>query len=815
MIVTVAAVLCLMVWPFRVFYHETVSEGTADALYYTGNVTMDEIVLQQFMPAQDHLSELAVLCRVEDIHALDRVFVTIYDKNFAIVYQEVPYFYQIEGWGEIRITPDMDMIPGEVYYLGLNVHFESVGTLQAAYADALDLQIKECGALSYASMPCEGMQLVMRFVYTKPFSALRILCCIAGILTASALLYVMITAGVLALKERKQWERVRRVLVLLFFAAVSVFVLVAAWFLCIARMFGGGTADITVYALAVLSILLVAGYACYRSVFDKKERESSNGMAMRWRDYLQMVCFAVLFWAGIRYTDADIQWKQDLAGCWVYLLFGICILLSVKGKSLLHPLAIVWGVVMIPIAMLYSHMNGTDAHQKQIAWCFAAALFVWGLVFLSVLLTYKSQSRQRTCLPIAVCFLLSCVLMIVNRHGKNWPLGMAVTCLLFYLVSYTEAEKQQLMHNFMNGIIVNFLWMWAMCLCFRPYHYHRFNRYPMYFHTVASTGIYLVMVEAVVLARMLVKIKNSGTIWRGPWKEWLLQAVVFGYTALSVARTSLVAIAGLIFMLLVAVAIVYRPRFRKYLFALGAGIGSVILMFPVVYTLTRCVPAVVNRPVQLVGREQFSEAIVEGEKPDSSRYMNVEALFQLWGNRLITPEMSPDKLYSFDAGGMTLAQLGTFASAGDAALSETGESEKNVTLLDNVSNGRFSIYLEYLRHLNWNGHEIMGVVNGDVEAMHAHNSFIQNAYDFGIPAGLLYLGAVFGMFGRSVYLIWRGRDRSEMQFMVLVMLAAFILVSMFEYTANQCLPLGFASFFVLFTMRREKSILSLEDSLEK
>ncbi len=805
-IVTAVAVLCLMVWPFRVFYHEAVSEGRTGQPYYTDDVTMEQIVLQQFTPGGDYLSELAVGCRVTDVHALDRVFVTIYDKEFAIVYQEVPYFTEIEGWGEIRIAPKLDVIPGETYYVGLNVHYESVGRLQAAYAEAGSLQIVECGALSYASAPLEGMQLMMRFVYTKPYSLLRILCTIAVILAAGAALYTGLSAGICLLKKKERWEIARRILAVAFFAAVAAGTLAAAWFLCAERIFGGAAADLTVYALAVLSILLVTGYACYRSLSGTKQ---SHGVTVKfagmgWRDYLQMVCFALLIWAGVRYTDAVIQWEQDLSGCWVYLLFGVCLLLSLPGKSVIHPFTLIWAVIMILLSVMYCHANGADAHEAQISRCLMAGVFVWGIVFLHVLWHWRQQISQRTCLPAAFCFSAFCVLAVINRHGKTWPVFMLVTFLLFYLISYTEEEKQKLMHNYMNGVIFHFLWMWIMCLCFRPYHYYRFNRYPMYFHTVASTGMYLVMVEAVVIVRLFTKIRDSRSLWRGAWKEWLLQAVVLGYTVLSIARTALAAVGGLVLLLLIAAAIVYRPRIRTCLSAIGVGICTVILFLPAVYTLTRCVPAVVNRPVRLGDQEQFGEAVVEGERLDSPRYMNVEALLKLWGNRIGAPEMSEDRLSAAaEAGGMPLTVLGTLASA---------SLEQGGSLLNDVSNGRFGIYREYLSRLNLNGHEQMGISENGVEAMHAHNSFIQIAYDFGIPAGICYIGLMLGMFGRSVYLIWRGRDRSEMQFMALAMLMAFLIVSMFEYTANPCLPMGFASLFVLFTMRRKKSILFPEDS---
>lgn len=395
-IATIAAVLCLMVWPFRVFYHEAVSEGRVDEPYYTDPVTMEEIVLQQFVPGGDHINKLEIGCRVEDVHALDRVFVTIYDKEFAIVYQEVPYFNEIEGWGGIRIVPDLDVIPGEVYYVGLNVHYESVGTLRAAYAEAERMQIGECGALSYASAALEGMQLEMRFVYTKPFSTLRILCCIAGILAVCAAVYTTLSLLILTLKKKQHWDAVRRVSAGVFFAAVAACTLVSAWFLCVARLFGGKTADIVVYGAAVLSILLVTGYACYRSVSGAKGKRIADAdkTGVRWCDYMQMAGFAVMLWAGIRYVDADIQWKQDLAACWIYLLFGVILLFSLRLKSVFHPLTLLWGILMIPASMLFCSQNGADAHEAQIARCLMAAVFVWGILFLHVIRNYREQTRQ-------------------------------------------------------------------------------------------------------------------------------------------------------------------------------------------------------------------------------------------------------------------------------------------------------------------------------------------------------------------------------------------------------------------------------------
>ncbi len=934
---TAAAVLCLMVWPLRTFYHETVSSGKPAELRYTGPVTMEEIVLQQFVPAKEHLSQIRIGCQVEDVHAEDRVFVTIYNAEYDIVYQEVPYFSEIAALGEIVVTPELSVIPGDIYYVGLNVHYESVGTLRAAYADAAQLGIEECGELEYAMTPCEGMQLEISFRYTRPYSGGLIVCCLLGIVLGAFAFYIAAALGKEALQKRGLWGRVRKALLLVFFCALEFAVFAAAWMMCVVRVFGGGAPDIAVYAAASLLAACLVGYACLRTVSGGKTHagvrksggkahaaaQASGGKAragvrksggkahsaaqasggktraaFAWRDYLQSVCFALLIWAGIRYVDADVQWKQDLARNWVFLAFGLSILFTMRIRSVFHGFTLLWGLVLIPGGMLYVHLKGTQEHGAAAAGCLMAAVFVWGIVVIHLLRTVRRQAGQRFCIPLALCWAAMCVLMLCNRHGKQWPVFMAVVFTVFYLIPYTEAQKRRLTENFMRGVVGHFLWMWVMCLLHRPYHRYRFFRYPMYFHTVASTGMYLVLVEAVALILLFFKIKKTGRVWRGAWKEWLLNAVVVSYIVFSMARTAYLAFIGMCLILIIAAAIVYRPPVKKYAAVAGVFASCTLAALPVVYTLTRCVPAVVNDPVQLNDPERFDEAVRKGEKPDSRRYMDVERLMQIWLERFGISGEEPD-------GGTDTVWLGTAAcadgapvcggrSAGAAADTPSGAAEEvspaagvpteahrepaaevvspaagvpaeahrepaaevvlpaagvpaeadrepaaeevspavgvpaeahrgltaeNVPLaaepasqesepFDGMSNGRIGIFKEYWKRLNLGGHAQMGIEKADgMDSGHAHNSFLQNAYDFGIPAGLLFVGLVFGMIGRSVYLIWTGRDRSRMQFAVLMLLSGFTLVSLTEYSSNPCMPLGFSLFFSLFTMRREKNVV--------
>lgn len=816
-LVTIAAVCCLMVWPFRVFYHETVSSNKADEPLYTGAVTMEEIALQQFSPAQDYLAGITIQCTVEDVQPEDRVFVTVYDSEYGIIYQEVPYFQEIEAKGEIVITPELSVIPGEIYYVGLNVHFISQGTLRVAYADAEHFGVGECGLFAYASAPYENMQMQMAFRYTKPYSIKRILCCMLGIVLGAAAVYM---AGALfkALFQAKGvWEPVKRALLFGGFVLVEAAVLVSAWFLCIVRFFGGDEMDIAVYAFAALTVFLLAAYACYRTVFTKSPADTDRKPPFQWRDYFQVVCVAVLLWAEIRYVNADVQWKQDLARNWVYLLFGLFIIFTLRFRLVVSGIALAWAILCVPAGILYCRQYGTDEQLAQLACTLMVTVFLWGIVLIWLLCSVREQRKQKFCIPLALCWAAMCILMIINRHGKEWPVFMSVLFTVFYLVPYTQEQRKRIVHNFMLGIVVNFFWMWGESLCHRPFHNQVLCRYPMFFHTVGCTGMYLILVEAASLLWLLLKIKQTGKLWKYAWKEWLLNAVVAAYIALTVSRTAFIALLGMCTALMIAAAILYRPHIKKYVLILAVSALCVLIAIPTVYTVTRCVPAIVNQPVRINELENFAEAIRDGEAPDSPRYRNVRAQMRLWCERLGLPESFRRLFADIEQAGRRdqaePAQIGTVASIRDVSWDWPQEAAAVQTLqdtssLDEMTNGRLDIFMRYLKRLNFSGHKEMGILKSDgLDSGHAHNSFIQNAYDFGIPAGLLFLGLVFGMIGRSVFLISTGRDRSEMQFMTFMVLTAFTLVSLTEYSSNPCTALGFALYFVLFTMRREKSMV--------
>lgn len=823
-LVTMMVILCLMIWPFQYFYHSFYSVYGETEPSYTGNVTMEEIVLQEFVPKEDHIRDVSVSCRVDDVHYMDRVFVTLYDAAYNILYQEVLQFSDIRLRDEIRITPELDVTPGETYYLGFNVHFDSVGTLQIAYADQSFLQIEECGFLAYAGTPYVNQAILIRFHYTAPYSAgLRILC-IMGVLACGVLLYVVIVWLTEFLKKKKRMPQAAIGCLAGLTLAGVLFVGFCFYQLCVVRFFGGEIWDRIVYAAACLIILCLFWYAFYKGIgwirhMQKRQELSLEKLIKRnkkvWIDYLQVLCLTGLFYEGVAYVNASVQWKQDIARNMVFMLFGLFVLLTLKLREAVNIFSGLWTLALILSGIFYCRINGGDAHATEAAGILILAADFWGIILIHILRNFKKLREQRLNIPLGVCFVLMCVFMLINSFGKAWPFFMAVTFTLFYLQSYTEEEKNRIVHNMINALLTHFGLMVVLCCLYRPYHYYRFNRYPMWFHTVASTGIYLSCVAAAALLRLFLAIRDSGYVFRKAWKEWIGNSVVLAYIALAMPRTAIVAVLGLGIALAIAAAIVYRPKIRYYMQIAGILLLSLVLSIPVIYTMTRCVPAIVAKPVYLnEDSENFDGAIREGEAPDSDRYMYFRALVRMWANRFYVSQDFIQKYLedrvSADQQFFVLAEVASGEMTGltepqklDHALPGEGN-----TVLNEMSNGRIAIFRDYLEHLTWNGHEQMGY-DGDYEMLadHAHNSFIQNAFDFGIPAGVLFLLLILLMIFSAVYRIWTGKERNEKQFMQFLAGCAFLLVSLTEYASNPCMPLCFVTLFMLITMRTEKNVV--------
>lgn len=128
---------------------------------------------------------------------------------------------------------------------------------------------------------------------------------------------------------------------------------------------------------------------------------------------------------------------------------------------------------------------------------------------------------------------------------------------------------------------------------------------------------------------------------------------------------------------------------------------------------------------------------------------------------------------------------------------------------EEYANGRMDIFRAYLEQLNLTGHDEMGAYLPDGElAVHAHNIYLQVAYDHGIIVGILFVAVGAGAFIQGCIYYARRKDKVRCAAMPAAVIAAFAMAGLVEWIFHLCHPAGFTLLIVLapllFDMGRKK-----------
>lgn len=86
----------------------------------------------------------------------------------------------------------------------------------------------------------------------------------------------------------------------------------------------------------------------------------------------------------------------------------------------------------------------------------------------------------------------------------------------------------------------------------------------------------------------------------------------------------------------------------------------------------------------------------------------------------------------------------------------------------------------------------MALVNEDgKEHVHAHNSYLQVAYNFGMIAGVVFLVICAISLWRSIRLVMTQGETFGIYIVVFALIIVFGLISVTEWAFHPCIPAGF------------------------
>jgi len=216
------------------------------------------------------------------------------------------------------------------------------------------------------------------------------------------------------------------------------------------------------------------------------------------------------------------------------------------------------------------------------------------------------------------------------------------------------------------------------------------------------------------------------------WKLFYLAGAggLLGFMFLTMGRTAWVA--AVVLTVLYGVFIIRGMWAKKWRAVMARGAAlvlSMVLLFPAVFGTVRWLPTILHYPVWYEG-EYSADKVHSYDPADTWKYIDMdEFLDAVFGRIKGTFQVkSPFTIRAY------AAENGFYPEAEQLTGTENMDAGLSI---------RLAIYKAYLRDLTWVGnpptagyYEIEGA---DYHSWHAQNVWIQIAYTFGIPAGMLFV----------------------------------------------------------------------------
>lgn len=578
-------------------------------------------------------------------------------------------------------------------------------------------------------------------------------------------------------------------------------------------------------AFYVISLLLLGAVLFYGINHNRDGQEAVITMEYcrtHIADLLQIVLIAGTLNACCDYMSGLYNIHHEVAERREMLLFALVILTMFTCRELFNRYSLLYFVVAgIGGAIYYRYglslLAAREIKETEIGMnvevlrnsVLIAILF--GFILIRTIVCLYKRKLARPSYFYGGLVLVFFAAIVIFRNTRWWTVTLAVGFTLLYLTYGIWEHRARFLTNVLWGVVLHFLVSVGYCLLHRPYVTYRYARYPFIFHTVTTTATYLTTVECAVVVLLLMKLYRT-TKLREIWKELVLFGVVSSYMLFTMARTGLLAVGvtGIAAWLLIARG-KRIGRLKSLSVNLGLMVLAVLVMFPVTFTLQRNIPGLVGAP-RLLEIESYPEQVMRGHRLTSIHYMRVGRFVDVFADRVLG---IPEGTFDFygeneeyrnthDEYGNEIAKLvasldgipadfGTRYAAvqGEAPLSDPEEAE-------DYSNGRMDIFKAYLQQLNMTGHDEMGATLADGEiAVHAHNIYLQVAYDHGIGVGILFV--IFGVvsFGCAVVFYQRRKEQTIAAALPMIVILSFGVAGMVEWIFHLSSPTGFVLMLVL------------------
>lgn len=798
-------VLCAVIslWPLRLVRETIVSDSSRQMVMESEAVTADYVVQQMFIAQYDRLKNIDIYFTRGEIG--ETFNFVLYDARMNIIMQQIidtKGMKAMPGFCTVQVNIDVE-VGREYYYLvqGVDAPF------YVAYENTQDSGNIYNGTLYYENVEDTEHCMIAAYEYEVPLRKGKTLL-FDVILLLTAVLVTYLTGRYYGRRPEKNIlvtveQTVKTVCnPLIVIAAVAAFV--SVW---PCKLFTSDAVSIMFYELSIVLAAVILLYAVnHNRTSLATDRTVLDILAENWRNYLQSVFFAGALWACCNYMNGLYDVHHTVAYRQMLIFFALSVIVTYKGKDFFNIVNLIYIVAASVIAFRY-YSSVVAALENPDEWAIRTVkLTVWagilaGFVIIGAI-RFLVQGRIRDIsvwytLLVAVFF----ALIIWYRNTRGWPIYLVCAFGLFYLNMAAWDRKALLLRNICNGILFHFGMMVIYCLLHRPYMFFIYSRYPFIFHTVTVSGVYLALVVSAALVKFLDAYRRRPT-FAYVYKELIILGVSSVYLLLTLSRTGYLAMLAMAVVTIPVMCFSLRRRWYRMLQSTGMIILAAMLCFPITFTAQRIVPSVAARPI-LHEIEELPVEIMHGRYMDSRYYMTIQRFIQVFQIKIlgIPEEESLKAVFIRSDAGEDAFQNTMLAKTEDILLASAEDVTVDVSVDENLeyseeedsyANGRMEIFRLYYNNLNKVGHDDMGIMepNGNYN-VHAHNIYLQVAYDHGIYVGIVFILLGIGTLVQSaVYYHKRKVDRvcAALPLAILVM---FAVAGLTEWIFHPCNPTTF------------------------
>jgi len=425
---------------------------------------------------------------------------------------------------------------------------------------------------------------------------------------------------------------------------------------------------------------------------------------------------------------------------------------------------------------------------------------------------------------LAISWLLMVFFMTFSPFRSLWQVWFLVMFGMFYLIPIGREEGKKLWNGMTDGIIWGFFAIQIFAYGFRPYDE---VRYKGAFSNCNMNALFYLVTYIMVLYRLYVL--NSKERLEAEQKKiigrlikafyYILAGGLITFIFFTISRTALLAAFVITFLYgIMTVTIAYKEKVSRLLlqwFLIGI---CALLTFPCVYVTIRYLPGILHHPIWYSG--EYSVSRVHSYDPiNSDKYVSLEEFWETAIGRLdyrilsghtggemkmvaqaTVPEVSvPGEAYLVDNGSIEDISIEDISiediSIEDIVAEELNGNDGSEGKIEYILSGedtsnsskiRKEIYLLYFKNLNFKGHILTDgyyQITPEYHAWHAQNVFLQIAYYYGIPSGILFFFLILaaGWLGVKGFLL--NPIRYENLIPILVWLV-FVVIGLLECVWN-------------------------------